>query len=154
MNLMVADGVALVWGVREAVLVAQIFFDLGVDGVNRLLFGDFEHAPACFLGKLLEDFLAVGALFLWWESAAVHSAMLPHPESAGTAVFFVVGKQNRIDDRVGALCGGDSLRQSLFAAVIHAVREDNQRLAALLLAHEFVGRQENRVVKQRSRSEE
>src|SRR5580704_4757386 len=142
MNLVVADCVALIRGVREAVLVAQIFFYLGVDCVNRLLFGDFEHAPACFLGKLLEDFLAVGALLLWREStaAAVPSAVLPHPEFPGTAVSFVVGKQNGIDDRVGALCGGNSLRQSLFATVIHAVRKDNQRLAALLLAHEFVGR--------------
>src|SRR5580704_4174790 len=99
MNLVVTDCVVLVWGVREAVLVAQIFLDLGVDCVNRLLFGDFEHAPACFPGKLLEDFLSVGALLLWREStaAAVHSAVLPHPESAGTAVSLVVSKQNGID---------------------------------------------------------
>ena len=61
---MVADGVAFVGGVGEAVLVTEVFVNFGVDFVERLFFGGFEEAAAGFLGNLLEDFLAVGALLL------------------------------------------------------------------------------------------
>src|SRR5271165_1230042 len=127
MNLVVADGVAFVWGVGEAVLVAQVFFNFGVDGVDCFFFCDFEHATAGFFGDLLEDFLAIGALLLWrispTASAAAHSAAVTaHSEPAGAAIaLFFVGEQDRVDDRVGALRGGDGFRQSLSAAVIHAV---------------------------------
>jgi hypothetical protein len=39
----VADGVAFVGSVGEAVLVAEVFVDFGVDFVERLLFGDFKR---------------------------------------------------------------------------------------------------------------
>src|SRR5580658_9682520 len=113
MDFVVADCVALVGGVGEAVLVAQVFLDLGVDGVNRFFLGDFEHAAAGFLGNLFKDFLAVGALLLRripaTAAATAHSASVTaHPESAGAAVvFFFVGKQNGVNDRVRALGGGD-----------------------------------------------
>src|SRR5260370_2732290 len=64
MDLVVANRVALVWGVGEAVLVAQFFLDLRIDCVDGFFFGDFEHAAAGFLGDLFEDFLALGALLL------------------------------------------------------------------------------------------
>src|ERR1700722_12287041 len=150
MDLVIAERVALVRGVRGAVLVPQVFLNLGVDCVDGLFFGDFEHAPTSFLGNLLEDFLAVGTLLLWREPAAVPTTVPAHTESAGTGVFFLVGKQDGVDDGVRALSGRDGLRHGLFAAVIHAVRKDNQRFATLLLAHQFIGSQENRVVEQRT----
>src|ERR1700675_2886510 len=107
MNLVIADRVALVGGVGEAVLVAQVFFNLGVDRVNGFFFRDFEHAAAGFLGNLLEDFLAVGALFLPRKPTAAAAAAsttdaasstaprAAHPKSAWNAVAFVVRKVNR-----------------------------------------------------------
>src|ERR1700676_997427 len=137
MNLVIADRVALVGGVGEAVLVAQVFFNLGVDRVNGFFFRDFEQAAAGFLGNLLEDFLAVGALFLPRKPTAAAAAAAAaasttdaasstapraaHPKSAWNAVAFVVRKVNRVNDRVRALGGGDSLGQSLFASAIYAI---------------------------------
>src|SRR5271170_544176 len=100
MNFVVADRVSFVGGVGEAVLVAQVFLDLGIDGVDGFFFGDFEHAAAGFFGNLLEDFLAVGALLLRIPVAAAapaHSAVATHSKTAGTllvAAFLVVSKQN------------------------------------------------------------
>src|SRR5579859_470920 len=98
MNFVVADCVAFVRGVREAVLVAQIFLNLGVNLVDRLLLGHLEKAPARFLGYLLEDFLAVWALFLpripafasATTSATAHWAADAKP--AGTTPAFLVRK--------------------------------------------------------------
>src|SRR4029077_12810146 len=109
MNLVVAERVALVRSVGEAVLVAQVFLNLGVDFVHRVLLGDLEEPPAGFLGNLLEDFLAVGPFFLprvpAAPAAAAHRAA--HPESAGTATLFLISKQNGVDNRVGALRGSN-----------------------------------------------
>src|SRR5580704_15483159 len=141
MDLVVADGVALVGGVGEAVLIAQVFFNFGVDGVDGFFFGDFEHAPAGFFGDLLEDFLAVGPLLLRriasTAAAAAHSAAVTaHTESTGAAVvILLVGKQDGVDDRIGALGSGNSLGHGFSTAVVHAVRKNDQRFAALLLAH-------------------
>src|SRR5271169_1775590 len=119
MNLVVADRVSFIRGVGEAVLVAQVFLDIGVDGIDRFFLGDFEHAAAGFLGDLLKDFLAVGALLLRRISSTAATA---YPKSTGAAVvFFFVGKQDGVNNRVGALRGGDRLRHSFSAAVIHAV---------------------------------
>src|SRR4029077_3711738 len=123
MNLVVAERVALVRRVGEAVLVAQVFLNLGVDFVPRVLLGDLEDPPAGFLGNLLEDFLAVGPFFLPRVPAA--SAATPHgaahSKSAGTVTLFLIGKQNGVDNCVGALRGGNRFRKSLFAAAVHAV---------------------------------
>ena len=64
LKLVVADCVALVERIGEAVLVAQIFLNLRVDLFHRFFLGDLEEAPARFSGNLVEDFLAVGARFL------------------------------------------------------------------------------------------
>ena len=64
MDFVVADGVAFVGGVGEAILIAEVFVDFGVDFVEGLFFGSFEEAAAGFVRDLLEDFLAVGTLLL------------------------------------------------------------------------------------------
>src|SRR5580692_4268113 len=155
MDFVVADGVALVGGVGEAVLVAEVFVDFGVDLVEGLFLGSPEELAAGFPGDLFQDFLAVGALLLRVPStaaAAAHPAAAPtHSKSPGAAVVFVfIGKQDGVDDGVGALGGGNGLGHGFLAAVVHTVRKKDQRLAALLLAHQFVRGQENRVIKKRS----
>src|SRR5271170_1368784 len=155
MNFVVADRVSFVGGVGEAVLVAQVFLDLGIDGVDGFFFGDFEHAAAGFFGNLLEDFLAVGALLLRrvasTAATAAHSAAVTsHTKSAGSAVVILfIGKQDGVDDRVRALGGGDCLGHGFPAAVVHAVRKDDQCFAALLLAHQLVGAEEDCIIEER-----
>src|SRR5271163_4435389 len=95
MNFVIAERVAFVGGVGEAVLIAKVFFDFGVDGVDRFFFRDFEHAAAGFLGNLFKDFLAVGALLLLRISstaaATAHSATVTaHAKSAGPAVVVLI----------------------------------------------------------------
>ena len=59
-----------------------------------------------------------------------------------------IGKQDAINEGIGALRGGDGFRQSLFAAVVNAIGEYDEGLAAWLLFQQFVGGQENGVVEQ------
>src|SRR5690348_6221711 len=76
----------------------------------------------------------------------------PAAVSAETAktliVELVIGKQDGIHHRVRALCRGDGRLQAQFAALIHAIRQDNQRLAALLLAHQLVRRKKDGIIEQ------
>jgi len=154
-DFVVADGVTFVGGVGEAVLVAEVFVNFGVDGVDGFFFGDFEEAAAGFSGDLLEDFFAVGAVLLRIPTpaaAAAHPASSAHAETAGAAaiVFVLVGEQDGIDDGVGTLRSGNGFGQGFLAAVVDAVRKYDERFAALLLAHQFIRREENRIVEERS----
>jgi len=98
LNFVVADCVAFVRGVGEAVLVAQVFLNLRLNLVDRILLGDLEKPPARFLGNLLEDFLAVWAFLLpripatasATTSATAHWAADAKP--AGTTAAFLVRK--------------------------------------------------------------
>ena len=66
------------------------------------------------------------------------------------SVGFVILEQDGIDDGVGALGRLDCCLKTFFAAHVHAVREDDDRLAAGLLLHHFVGCQEDCVIEKRS----
>src|SRR5438445_6727692 len=52
----------LVGRVSDAVLVAQLFFNLAINILDRMLLGDFEVASAGFLGHSLQDLLPIGPL--------------------------------------------------------------------------------------------
>jgi len=61
---------------------------------------------------------------------AAHSG--PSEAAATTAVAFLIGKENAVDEGVGALRGFDGFGESFLAAAIDAVGEDDQGFAALL----------------------
>ena len=67
-------------------------------------------------------------------------------------VTFIILEQNRVNHRVRALSRFDGFRESFLAAVIYTVRKNDQRLAALLFSHQFVGRQINPIVEEGSRA--
>src|ERR1039458_3056887 len=73
-------GIGLIWRVAQAVLVAQLFFNAGVDLIDRLLFGDFKEAAAGLSCNLLHDFLAIGMglLRISGRTAATHAAGATH----------------------------------------------------------------------------
>src|SRR6267154_1730410 len=65
LELVITSGISLVRGEAEAVLVAQLFFDAGVDFVEGLFLGrGLKHPAAGFLRDSFQDFFAIGALFL------------------------------------------------------------------------------------------
>ncbi len=61
--------------------------------------------------------------------------------------FVFVGKEDAIDESVGALGGLDGFQQRFLAAAIDTVGQDDDGFAALLFFHDFVGSQPDRVVK-------
>src|SRR5580700_2182026 len=168
MKLVITQCGAGVGRIAQAVLAAQFFFDLAVDIVHRLVPGDLEHAPAGFGGDLREDLLAVHALLreslritpapsirssastARIASAARIPASVAAARPSESAVLFLIGKVDRVDNRIGALRRLDGVLEGFLASVIHPVREDDQRLAALLFLDHFVRGQKNRVIKQRA----
>ena len=60
--------------------------------------------------------------------------------------FFLVGEEDAVDEGVGALCGFEGLGERFLAAAVDTIGEDDERFAALLLFHEFVGGEVNGVV--------
>src|SRR5208283_5035172 len=73
-----------------------------------------------------------------------------HAKTGVIAEALFIRIQNGIDNGVGALRGFGGIGQGFLAAVIDAIGKNDQCLAALLLAHEFVGCEEDRVVKVRA----
>src|SRR5205807_6057102 len=166
MKLMVAQFGIRVGRVAQAVLAAQFHFDLPVDLVNRLFLGELKEAPTGLAGDLCQDFLAVRPVLresLWITSAARSS---PTPAAVGTAainsaraaesavaVLLLLHKEDRVDNRVGPLRSLDGVLEALLASAVHSVREDDQRLPALLFVDHFVRSQKNRVVECRASSD-
>src|SRR5208283_452166 len=136
--------VLAVGGVAQAVLVTKFLFDLGVDFIHRVLFGDFEHSPAGFLGNPVEDFFAVWAFLLRITSAAA-PAVCP-----AVTVTLLAFKKDRVDHRIGALGGLHGALKRFLAAAVHAVGKQDKGFTALLLFHDFVRGQVNGVVEQRA----
>src|SRR5208337_2086519 len=102
-----------------------------------------------------QNFLSVGVRFFRAWRIATPSASPAHAashvrtaESSPVSIGFFIGKQDAINEGIGALRGRDGFRQSLFAAVVDAIGEDDDGLAAWLLFHQFVGGQEDRVIEQ------
>ncbi len=60
----------------------------------------------------------------------------------------LVGKQDGVNHGVGALSRLDGALQGLLAASVVSVGQNNERLAALLLLHQFIRGEEDGVVKQ------
>jgi hypothetical protein len=61
MELVIADGgVGLVGGIAEDILVVKFLVEVGIDFVEGLFLGNFKETPARSVGKLLENFFAVG----------------------------------------------------------------------------------------------
>src|SRR5260370_3877942 len=106
--------------------------------VGRSLFlRTLEESAAGLARDLLQLFLAV---------RHVHSAAAHPTDSKSPAVCFRVFEKDGAHQRVGPLCGFHRGEERDFAARIHSVRQQDQRLPSSLLAHEFVGRQEDRIV--------
>src|SRR5580692_3512506 len=161
-------GVAFVGSVAQVVLGPQLLGDAVINLINRLLFRNFVETTAGFPRNLIENFLAIDAGFLLRSpvSPAASSsrktasgptaAVSAHSAASGAAkavaVFVFIGKQDGVDHSVGALGGLDGALQRLFAASVIAVGKNNQRLATLLLLHQFVRGEEDGVVKQRAPS--
>ena len=57
-----------------------------------------------------------------------------------------VGIQNGIHQGVGLLGCLDGAVQADLAADVNAIGQENERLAAVLLAHQLIGREKNRVI--------
>ena len=79
--------------------------------------------------------------------SAMTTTVRAHSSAVKMAVTFGIGKQDRIDDSVGALCRFDGFPERLLAAVIDAIAENHESLPALLLAHQFVRPQIYGVIK-------
>jgi hypothetical protein len=60
----------------------------------------------------------------------------------------VISKKDGIDHSVGALGGLNRALQGFLTSPVNSVRKNNERFATLLLLHQFVGGQENGIVKQ------
>src|SRR5271165_6378888 len=145
-------GDGLVGGVAEAVLVAQLLLNLGIDLIDRLFLRHFKEAAASFAGDALQDFLAIGMRGLL---RTAHSAARPAPTTVAAhasarialvAVGFGVGVQNGVNQRVGALRSFDGTVQADFAAGIHSVGKDDEGLATLYLFRYLIRSKENSVI--------
>src|SRR5271165_1707659 len=79
-------------------------------------------------------------------STRVASAMPPRITARHVVIRVRIGEENCVHERVGALGRLDGTAQANLAALVHAVRQNNECLAALLLAGDFVRGQEDRVV--------
>jgi hypothetical protein len=102
--------------VAEAVLIAKFFRDRRINLVDGLLLGNLKQAAAGFPGDAFENFLSVGPFFLRVSvpAAATVPAHSRASEAAKwTLILLFSGKQNRIDDCVGALRGRDSVDQGV-----------------------------------------
>src|SRR5580692_4146777 len=86
-------------------------------------------------------------------SPSSHAAVPPHSRAAKpnrALILLFVGKQDRVDQSVGALRGANGIFQRFLAAVVDSIGEHDQRLAALLLLDYFIRGQIDGVVKQRA----
>ena len=101
--------------VTDAVLVAQLFFELRVDGRDRTCSETSKKLP-----PVSRDMRS--------------RAFLPAALAKDAIVGSAIGKQDGIDQRVGALGGFDGARQADFAAVVHAIRQQDERLSAGLFS--------------------
>src|SRR5208283_4690263 len=156
MQLVIAHGsVRLHRRVPEAVLIAQLFINGVIYFIDGLFLGSFKKASPGSLGHLLKDFLSVWTRFLCaWRIAAAPPASPAHSAashvrtavSSPVSIAFFVREQDAIHEGIGALRRRDGLLQIFFAAVVHAIGENNDGFAAFLLFHQFVGGQKNRVV--------
>src|ERR1035438_100370 len=157
MDLVIAGGgIGLVGRVTQAVLVAQLFFNAGVDLINRLLLGNFKEASASLSCNLLHNFLAIGMglLRITPGSAAAHAAAATHAAAHSAhvdavvpvSIGFLVGEQDGVNQRVGTLRRLDRSGQRHFASGIHTIGEDDNRFTALLLLHQLVRGKEDGVV--------
>lgn len=89
-------------------------------------------------------------------SARVSAAHASHVRStkaaASTAVAFLIRKKNAVDKGVCALCRFDGFSEGFLAAAVDAVGEDDERFAALLLFHQFIGGEVDGVVQKSART--
>src|SRR5436305_15158735 len=96
-----STGIWTVGSVANAVLVSQLFLNLGVDLLDGLLSGDFKEASASIFGKFLQDLFSVRMILL--GKAAPSSMMSPTAEGAcARIVKLLIGKQDGVDHGVRA----------------------------------------------------
>src|SRR5208283_687980 len=74
------------------------------------------------------------------------SNSMPTPVASGVVIGLRVGEQDGVHQGVGALGCFNGPGQAHLAALVHAVGEDDQRLAALRLAHDLIGGEKNCVI--------
>src|ERR1019366_4029788 len=125
-------GAGIGTGGREAqtVLVAQFFLQVVVNLVHRDLFGNFVEPAAGLARNALQDGLAVRPLV--------------SAKAAAIALFAL--EIDGIDQGIGPLRRFDGFGKQRSAAVIHAIGEQDERLAALLRAHQFVAGEQDGIV--------
>src|SRR6185312_16253529 len=68
-----------------------------------------------------------------------------------TVVGVSIGEEDGVDERVRALRGFDGAVEANLASGVDTVGENDDRLASLLLLQDFVGAEEDRVVKDGAR---
>ena len=84
-------------------------------------------------------------------TASAHSsaAHVPAAVASVISVFFVfIGEEDGINERIRALGRFDAALQAFFAAAIHAVGQDDESFASLLLSHEFIRSEVHGIVEQ------
>src|SRR5690349_14890164 len=110
-----------------------------------MFFGDFKKLPASLPGNSLKNFFAVRPLFARVSATAMapHAATITSAPAKTAAIVFmlIVLEQNRIHNRVGFLRALNGRFQAELAASVHAIRKNDQCLAALLFFHQLVGSQ-------------
>src|SRR5581483_2783645 len=80
---------------------------------------------------------------------ASHAAAIPAAAKSSTAAkaFIIVLKEDGVNHGISLLCGCDCGFQTLLAASVHTVREDDESFAALLFFHQLIRGQIRRVIK-------
>src|SRR5271157_5263119 len=81
-----------------------------------------------------------------------HPASTSGPAEAAPLLMMLISKEDGVDHGVGALGRLNGALQGLLATPVNSVREHDDRFAALLLLHQFVGGQVNGIVKQSAAS--
>src|SRR5271170_1132812 len=163
-DLMVAVGRCVLGrGITEAVLCPELFSYLVVDLGHILILLYFKEAPAGLLGHAFEDLLAVNVALAGIVAPAAttiaSTRIAPTAAGVATARISTPGKAapgipataalriivlwmgllaleiNGVDDGIGSLGGFDGADEILLAVSVHSVGEDDESLAAGLLAH-------------------
>src|SRR5260370_38049803 len=95
--------------------------------------------PAGLPGHLLKNLFAVRVRFLRISSGSATMTAHPWVAAETAAEMLFVLEQDRVNNRVCALCCLDGVSERFFAAVVNAVGENHHGLAAGLFRHQLVG---------------
>src|SRR5580765_6257513 len=116
-----------------------------------MLFGNFKETPAGLFGNPLENFFAVRTRLLRVSVPATVASHATTKTSAAakpaSLVLVFVREQNCIHNGVCFLRALNGRFQVELAAAVHAVRKNDESLAALLFFHQLIGGKVSGVIK-------